>query len=132
MSKQLVTCVVVTCSRCGEVNDDGEESYHFPSLEAVKAQREDLFHDWRWSDEETPDICGSCVGIEACAESGHVFGPWWSCWCKRHLEGPEHTHQCQRMRWCERCRHGESEPLPTESNEPTESGGTEGTGIEER
>ncbi|WP_157254972.1 hypothetical protein [Nonomuraea typhae] len=85
------TCLVITCSRCGQVNDDFE-TVHASTMNEVL----DWFADWQWSDHITPEYCPGCVAELDCERGGHQWGPW------QPSALPHRTHRLYRI--CEHCR----------------------------
>jgi hypothetical protein len=97
-----VTCVTVTCSRCGAPPDGEDFTPYFDSPEQA---REQLPRDYGWRitplacGEEL--LCGYCVARDDCARLGHQAepgGPYLI------IPGPlagAHT-------WCDRC----GDPIP--------------------
>jgi hypothetical protein len=107
-----VTCVTVTCSRCGARPDGGDFTPYFDS---VQQAREQLPRDYGWritapgqGSEEL--LCGYCAAKDDCARLGHHAddgGPYLI--LPGRLAGA-HT-------WCGHC----GEPIPPAA---TRSGGT--------
>ncbi|MEO3799965.1 hypothetical protein [Nonomuraea sp. B1E8] len=71
MSVTTRTCLVITCTRCGEVNDDCQ-TLHADTIEQVR----DWLADWQWSNPDTPEYCPGCVADLDCERDGHQWDPW--------------------------------------------------------
>ncbi|MCA2227398.1 hypothetical protein [Nonomuraea aurantiaca] len=71
MSVTIRTCLVVTCTRCGQVDDD------YPTLHASTVDElRDWLSDWQWANPDTPDFCPRCVTELDCERNGHRWGDW--------------------------------------------------------
>ncbi|MFI6907332.1 hypothetical protein ACIBKY_39160 [Nonomuraea sp. NPDC050394] len=102
------TCLVVTCTRCGQVDpDEGYDTLHAANLDQLRA----WLPDWQWSDPDTPDLCPACVAEAACERDGHPWSDW-----RPSAIAPE-----WRFRSCDRCHVCEREPAHT-SPSPALSG----------
>ncbi|GAA3669156.1 hypothetical protein GCM10022224_036620 [Nonomuraea antimicrobica] len=88
MSVTIRTCLVITCTRCGEVNDECQD-VHADTIDQVR----DLFTDWQWSTPDTPELCPDCVAHLDCERDGHQWDDW-------HLL----TALRRRYRCCQHCR----------------------------
>ncbi|MGV9386081.1 hypothetical protein ACWDRB_60470 [Nonomuraea sp. NPDC003707] len=95
MSITTRTCLVVTCTRCGEV-DDEFQTLHADTLDQLR----DWLKDWHWSDPNTPELCPGCAARLACERDSHQWGEWW----------PRIADPSSRFRFCERCSAAESDP----------------------
>ncbi|MEU6997194.1 hypothetical protein [Nonomuraea sp. NPDC046570] len=90
MSVTARTCLIITCTRCGEVNDECQ-AIHADTIDDVRA----WFSDWQWSNPDTPELCPGCVADLDCERDGHQWKPWQSA----TIPGREHI----RFRSCAHC-----------------------------
>ncbi|MGN9786618.1 hypothetical protein ACTMTF_34715 [Nonomuraea sp. ZG12] len=113
MSITTRTCLVVTCTRCGQVDpDEGYETLHADTIDQLR----DWLTDWEWSGPDTPEFCPGCVADLACERDGHLWRDW--------QPGVTSTGLRFRFRSCERCHAGEREPAPAPPPPPVAPDGT--------
>jgi hypothetical protein len=83
-------CVIVVCDGCGDgwTTPAGRRTPHFRDYDA--ARRYVLEHGWTITPTTTTGsvpasgsvsgntrlVCSDCTGLEACAHTGHEWGPW--------------------------------------------------------
>lgn len=92
------TCLVITCTRCGQYDDECPD-IHATSIQEAHA----WFTTWQWNQAGEPDLCPGCVADLACERDGHQ----WSDWRTPVVPGYERL----RFRTCQQCHDGDVAPV---------------------